>query len=416
MSTSDPSQPRPTGAGTNPSPPAAGAMPGPSAPGYSPMPMPYPQHGWLPQPVAQVAPAAPAKGGFKRGFGAGAGAGLGLGAVLAVGMIVSSLIFGMLAGAATLTQSGGTMQTIWGSATAKNEIRAMYVTGTILADAGDGTTLTGGTYGYEVAAEIDALTDADAAGLLLLINTPGGSINGSKAMADAIARYQERTQKKVVVHVQGMSASGGMYTMAGADEIIADYGSLVGSIGVIFGPFERYKDVKATTGTLFTEGYVTTGGIEYEYLTKGRDKDFGNPFRDMRAEERENLLAGMQNVYEDFVSEVAEGRDLEPSFITDKLGAHIFDPKTAIANGLIDSQMGIDEAYRRAATVMGVDPNDTRVVTPAAPSVLEQLLGAEARIPGHAPKLRDGEAVSAAICGSTPRALVFHGEPAAVCG
>ena len=116
----------------------------------------------------------------------------------------------------------------------------------------------------------------------------------------------------------------------------------MGSIGVIFGPFERYKDVKATTGSLFTEGYVTTGGIEYSYLTKGRDKDFGNPFRDMRAEERETLLAGMQNVYDDFVSEVAKGRDLEPSVIVDKLGAHIFDPKTAIANGLIDSQMGID--------------------------------------------------------------------------
>ena len=162
----------------------------------------------------------------------------------------------------------------------------------ILADSGDGSTLTGGTYGYEIASQLDALKSEDAAGLLLLVNTPGGSINGSKAMADAIERYQQRTGKKVVVHVQGMSASGGMYAMAGADEIIADYGSLIGSIGVIFGPFEQYKDVKATTGTLFTEGYVTTGGIEYGYLTEGKDKDFGNPFREMRAEERAVLQAG----------------------------------------------------------------------------------------------------------------------------
>ena len=382
---------------------------------YYPAPM-TAQPGWIP-PHPPPEPAPRAKGGFSRGFGAGAGAGIGLGAVLAVGMVVSSLVFGMLAGAAALNgAAASSMETIWGSPTAKNSIRAIRVTGTILADAGDGSTLTGGTYGYEVAAEIDALSATDAAGLLLLINTPGGSINGSKAMADAIARYQQRTGHKVVAHVQGMSASGGMYTMAGADEIIADYGSLVGSIGVIFGPFERYKDVKATTGTLFTEGYVTTGGIDYEYLTKGTDKDFGNPFREMRPSERANLLAGLQNVYEDFVGWVAEGRDLEPGVITGTLGAHIFDPESAIKNGLIDSQMGIDEAYRRAATVMGVDPVDTRVVTPAAPSVLEQLLGAEARVPGHAPILKSGEKASATICGNTARALVLHGEPSALCG
>jgi protease-4 len=368
-------------------------------------------------PVAWAAPVPPAsaKGSFSRGLGAGAGAGIGLGAVIAIGMIVSSLVFGLIASTAT-SRTDSSLKTVWGAESAKNQIRAVFVTGTILADSSDGSTLTGGTYGYEVAREIDALDADDAAGLLLVLNTPGGSINGSKAMADAIARYQERTHKKVIAHVQGMSASGGMYTMAGADEIIADYGSLIGSIGVIYGPFERYKDVKAITGTAFTPGVETTGGIEQTYLTMGRDKDFGNPFRDMRKEERDTLMAGMQNVYDDFVNTVATGRDLQPSVITEQLGAHIFDPKTAIANGLIDSQMGIDEAYRHAATAMGVDPADTRVVTPAAPSVLEQLLGAEARVPGHALPLATGEKPAAAICGSTPRVLVYHGEPATACG
>ena len=179
-------------------------------------PTPTPQPVWLP---AAPAPApAPTRGGFARGFGAGAGAGIGLGSVLAAGMVVSALILGLLAGASTVAAAGATpLETVWGSETARNQIRAIRVTGVILADSSDGSTLTGGTYGYEVAAQIDALGADDAAGLLLLINTPGGSINGSKAMADAIARYQERTKKKVVAHVQGMSASGGMYAMAGAD-------------------------------------------------------------------------------------------------------------------------------------------------------------------------------------------------------
>lgn len=409
MSSTDPQFPRPETSGV-------AQQPAPTAQGADRPPVPVPQpYGWAP--AAQPAPAAvKQKGSFARGFGAGAGAGVGLGLVLAVGMVVSSLVFGLLAGAVAGQASTGTtnLETIWGSPTAGNQIRAIQVTGTILAGASDGSMLSGGTYGYEVAAEIDALEAADAAGLLLLVNTPGGSINGSKAMADAIARYQERTGKKVVVHVQGMSASGGMYTMAGADEIIADYGSLIGSIGVIFGPFERYRDVTATTGTILTPGVVTTGGIEQTYLTMGRDKDLGNPFRDMSKEEREVLTAGLQNVYDDFVEQVAAGRDLTPAFITGELGAHIFDAETAIDKGLIDSQMGIDEAYRHAATVMGVDPDDTRVVSPAAPTVFEQLLGAEARVPGHTPQWQEGDQPSAAICGGAPHALVFHGQP--VCG
>lgn len=394
----------------SPAPPAV-PVPGPAFP--QPQPQLPPQ---LPPVVAWAPPRE--KGGFARGFGAGAGAGLGLGAVLAIGMVVSALVFGLLAGSAAVAggASATAWETEWGPATAANQIRAIHVTGTILADSGDGSTLTGGTYGYEVASQIDALEADDAAGLLLVMNTPGGSVNGSKAMADAISRYQQRTGRKVVAHVQGMSASGGMYTMAGADEIIADHGSLVGSIGVIFGPFERYRDVTAITGTAFTPGVETEGGIEQTYLTMGRNKDFGNPFRDMNAEERDTLLAGMQNVYDDFVDHVAKGRGLQAAEITDKLGAHIFDPETAIANGLVDAQLGIDEAYRRAATVMGVDPDNTKVVAPAAPSLFEQLLGAQARVPGHAPTLASGQAPSATVCGATPRVLVFHGEPATVCG
>ncbi len=372
--------------------------------------------GWPAQlPYPQPGPAT--AGGFRRGFGAGAGAGLGLGAALAVGMVVSALLFGLLAGAATAAgQADPAMRTVWGPADAASTIRAVHVTGPILASPADGATLAGGTYGYEVAAQIDAVETGEAAGLLLVLNTPGGTIHGSKAIADAVSRYQKRTGKKVVASVQGMSASGGMYAMAGADEIIADHGSLVGSIGVIMGPFERYRDVKGTTGTLLTPGVQTSGGIEQEYLTMGRGKDFGNPYRDMSAEEREVMTAGLQNVYDDFVAWVAQGRDLDPELITGTLGAHIFDPEAAIGHGLIDAELGIEEAYRRAAEVMGADPDSTRIVAATEPGLLEQLLGAEARVPGQAPVLAAGQVAATSLCGRTPTALVYHGEPAAVCG
>lgn len=385
--------------------------------GYTPVPPPSPA------PMV-VAPPAGREGGFRRGFGLGAGAGVGLATVLGIASIISSLIAAVvMAGALSALAAAGSagsqpLETIWGSPTAPNTLRAIRVTGPILTSADDGVALTASTYGYEVAAMIDSLQAKDAAGLLLLVNTPGGSVTGSKAIADAVVRYQERTGKKVVAHVQGMAASGGMYAMAGADEIIADYGSLIGSIGVIYGPFARYRDVVAVTGTAFEPGVVTNGGITEEYLTQGKDKDFGNPYRDMTAGERQVIMDGMANVYGDFVTWVATSRKISADKIRNDLGAHIFDPKTAIEKGLVDKQLGLDAAYRRAAEVAGVDPSQTRVVTVAAPSYLQQLLGAQARTYGQGPasaRAAEGR-VTASICSKTPSVLLFHGALTSVCG
>lgn len=403
---SQPSTPRPA--------PAAG--PGPALPPYG---YPAPYYGPpAPYPVAAATPSGsgqPAKGGFKRGLGLGAGVGVGLGLTLAIGMLISSLVLGMVAaGSGPATVPG--VQTIWGSPSAARTVHAFSVSGTILAGASDGSTLSGGTYGYELAAAIDSIGD-ETDGLLLIMNTPGGSINGSKAIADAVTRYQQRTGKKVVAFVEGMSASGGMYAMAGADEIIADHGALIGSIGVIFGPISRFKDVTSLTGTLFESGVVANGGITQEYLTMGRGKDFGNPFRDMTDEERKVFSGAIQNMYDDFVGWVAEARGLQPSFITDTLGAHIFDPKTAVEHGLIDVEMGVMDAYPHAIETMGLDPNQTRIVTDAPPSMIEQLLGMEARVRGQAlpESVELGQRASASICASSPSVLVYHGDLASVC-
>lgn len=371
-------------------------------------------------------PAQPPKqpGSFKRGFGLGAGAGLGAGGVLlilgVIGSLLSALIFG--AAAAAAGQAAGprvaALQTVWGSDTADraNTVLAIPISGAIMADGGDGLALTASTYGYEVARTIDALTADDAAGLVLLMNTPGGTINGSRAIADAVERYQARTGKKVVAYVQGMSASGGMYAMAGADKIIADHGSLIGSIGVIFGPFERYKDVVATSGSLLESGVTTTGGITQEYLTQGTGKDFGNPFRDMTEQERKVFSQGIANEYQAFVEWVAKHRNIPAATITDQLGAFIFDPKTALTNKLIDAQLGPDEAFTDAVTLMGLDPATARIAQRAAPTALEQLLGASSRIYGYGAAAPSGTKASSVICAGAPQPLLWHGPVTSHCG
>ncbi len=360
-------------------------------------------------------------GTFKRGFGMGAGLGLGL----AVTFIALSIVGGLFAvifvaaGVSSVTSAGAStaLTPLWGDSGAEGKLRAISITGPIMTDASEGGLLVAGTFGYEIAQQLDDLETDDADGVVLLVNTPGGSITGSKAISDATERYQERTGHKVFVHVEGFSASGGVYSTAPADAIYADHGSLVGSIGVIFGPFERYNDVVATSGSIIESGVTTTGGITQEYLSKGTGKDFGNPYRDMTDEEREMFDAMLETEYTNFVSHVAENRDLEAATIREELGAFLFSNEDAENNGLIDGTLNREEFFTTAAKEAGLDPSDTVVQETSPPTGLEALLGATRSVGSALPvaELGDGHQASTAFCGGA-KPLVFSGDLAAVCG
>jgi protease-4 len=379
-------------------------------------------------PTPPVYGRAPARGAgdspFTRGFGTGFGFALGVGVVMVALSLIS--VFSMIGLTATAAAAQGTegsaaapLATIWGKPTAKHTMRAVYVTGPILGSSSDGIALTGGTYGFEVADMIDKLGKDDAGGLVLIMNTPGGTIYGSKAIADAVTRYQKRTGHKVVAYVEAMSASGGMYAMAGADHIISDYGTLVGSIGVIMGPFERYKNVTALDGGLLAGG-VQAGSITSEYLTQGKGKDFGNPHRDMTPEERKVYTDGMAREYQQFVDHVAAGRKISAATIRDDLGASMFDPATAKEKKLVDDVTGRDAAFRKAAELNGLNPDDTRLEAKSAPSFLQVLLGAEKRVYGSAPAAQpiggQPARATATICTGAPVTLAWHGDLGRVCG
>lgn len=247
-----------------------------------------------------------------------------------------------------------------------NKLLAVPVTGVILGESEGGggflSSLLSATYGYQVKADLEAAAERnDIKGVVLEMDTPGGTIFGSRAIADAVRAYRERTGRPVLAYVRGLSASGGMYAMAGADHIVADHGTLVGSIGVIFGPLSQYDNVIATDGGLLGGGVETTGGITEIYITAGRSKDLGNPYRPLQDEERKALQLGVDNNYETFVSHVAEGRGIEASAIKDQLGALIYDEQTALQSGLIDQVGNRDEAYVKAAELAKLKTGDWQV-------------------------------------------------------
>ncbi|MDK9626081.1 S49 family peptidase [Propionibacterium freudenreichii] len=378
---------------------------------------------FFPHVVGGYPPAAPPAG-LKRGFGQGMGVALGIGAVLCALSLISAIAMVALVGVARIGRANTSAETsvtktLWGSSSAKNTLRAISVSGTIQASGGSSSGMfSSATYGYDVAKLIDSLTADSAAGLVLLMDTPGGSINGSRAIADAVDRYEQRTGKKSFAFVEGMSASGGMYAMAGVNRIYADQGTMVGSIGVIMGPFARYRDVTAVDGGLLGNGVTASGGIDQFYLTQGEAKDFGNAFRDMTQKERDVYTAGLSREYDAFVNWVSTSRGIAPETIRNDLGAYMFDAQTAKDKHLVDDVLGREEAFRQIARDAGVDPDQTKLVTDAEPGFLSSLMGSRKQAFGHGEALQAGEGVkaSSSLCTGAPAVLAWTGDMNAMCG
>lgn len=233
------------------------------------------------------------------------------------------------------------------------------------------------TYGYEVADTLaDAADDESIKGVLMRFRTPGGTIFGSQAIYRAIRDYKEKTGKPVVVYIEGMSASGGVMAMVGADRIYADHGSLIGSIGVLGPSLTYFNQPMATEGGLFGGGIVTEGGIERTTISAGRGKDLGNPFRKPTKEEIVNLTDNINTEYGNFVHHVASNRNMKEDFIRNDMGAQIFGNEKSEMFGLIDGTLDRDGAISTLADLANLG-DDYRLVKPRTKdrSLFNQLMG-----------------------------------------
>jgi protease-4 len=356
--------------------------------------------------------------------------------VFGVGLFVIPFLFvaalaglgAAIGGSAAETDASATPRTlVAGERDADLNLVAVPLTGLILGEDRNGA---GGglfapldlTFGYTVKEELLALAEDDSVdGVILEVDSPGGTIFGSKAVADGIEEYRAISGKPIVAYVSGISASGGVYAMAGADTIYADHGTLIGSIGVIFGPFTTYDGVTAIDGGILGGGVTTEGGIDVEYLTAGRSKDFGNPYRPMTEEERRVLQVGLDDAYAEFVGHVSKGRDIPASTIENELGALIFGETQAVENGLIDVIANRDETYRLAAEEAGLADGETWKVERLDPtgSGFFSLFAGPVGGPDAAEQRAERQArwndAVRPLCVGSAGMLAYHGDPGVLC-
>ncbi len=181
-----------------------------------------------------------------------------------------------------------------------------------------------------------AAEDNSVKAVVLRINSPGGSAAASQAIYKEIQRLAEC--KPVVASMGDVAASGGYYVACPADTIFANPATITGSIGVIFETLNFYD---------FMEKY----GLETETIKSGKYKDTGSPSRPMRPDERALLKEMLMGVYEQFVNDVAQARDMDKAKVKKLADGRIYTGEQALEAGLID-QLGnfydaVDEAARR---------------------------------------------------------------------
>jgi protease-4 len=180
----------------------------------------------------------------------------------------------------------------------------------------------------------------DIKAVIIRINSPGGSVAPSQEIYSEVKRLAK--EKDVVASMSSVAASGGYYIALGADEIVANPGTITGSIGVIV-QFMNF------------EGLLSKIGITGNVIKSGEFKDTGSPLREMNETERKVLQALVNDVQSQFVDAVVEGRNLKPEVVRKLADGRIFSGAQAHAYGLVDKVGGLHEAVELAAKLSGIE-------------------------------------------------------------
>jgi len=170
----------------------------------------------------------------------------------------------------------------------------------------------------------DLRSEPEIKAVVLKVNSPGGVIAPSQEIHDEVRRTAD--VKPVVVAMGALAASGGYYVSAPATRIVANPGTATGSIGVIL----QFNEVHVLFDKL---------GLRSRTVKSGAMKDAGSPFREMTDADRATFQALIDDLFDQFVTAVAEGRKLEPEAVRRLADGRVYSGRQALELGLVD-QLG----------------------------------------------------------------------------
>ena len=181
--------------------------------------------------------------------------------------------------------------------------------------------------------------DPSIKAIILRIDSPGGSVAPFQEIYREVLKT--RKDKKVVASMGTVAASGGYYVAAGADRIMANPGTATGSIGAII----LFRNLEGLFGKL---------GIYRSAITSGKFKDAGSPDRALSEEEKGLFQRLVDDVHDQFVTAIAEGRGLDRSRIEEVADGRLLTGRQALELGLVDKLGNFEDAVELAGSLAGI--------------------------------------------------------------
>jgi len=200
--------------------------------------------------------------------------------------------------------------------------------------------------------------------IVFRVESPGGGVAASQEIYEEVKKTRD-SGKPVVVSMGAVAASGGYYVSCGADRIVANPGTLTGSIGVIF----QFLHVTELFDKL---------GIDASTYKTGRYKDSGSPFRPPSAEDKILFDQLLGDVYDQFVDVVSKERKLKRAFVVRYADGRVFTGRQAKEWGFVDTLGTYEDAITIAADMGGIKGKPTVVRERKLKSFWESFLGTAA--------------------------------------
>lgn len=188
--------------------------------------------------------------------------------------------------------------------------------------------------------------DSKNRGILLSVNTPGGSAYATAELYNALLDYKKVTGNKIYVYFGSQATSGGYYAAMAGDKIYANQECWTGSIGVIVGPMYNLS------------GLYEKFGIQPYSFKSGANKDIGANYKDMTDEQRSIMQSLVDDSYNRFVKAVMEGRKMDEATVRTLGDGRIYSANQALENGLIDKIGSLDDAIEAMRNDCGLDAVD----------------------------------------------------------
>src|SRR5574341_226164 len=209
-----------------------------------------------------------------------------------------------------------------------------------------------------------ALEDVEhikAKALIVRVNSPGGTVGATQEIYDAIWKFRIESKMPIVASMGDVAASGGVYVAMAAERVLANAGTVTGSIGVII----RSRNLSQLLNKV---------GVAAEVVKSGEFKDTPAPYRSLTESERSMLQEMINDTYEQFVDAIVRRRNLAPAKVKQFADGRVMTGRQALACGLVDELGGFDRAVEVAKQIANITAEpDLYEVGRVKPKLWERL-------------------------------------------